>query len=140
MYNNDARLLVISQTVNTQFAKWLRQFSVTHRPVEFWCGHKILYDETSLFVRYFPPYRRTSAISRLFTWIHFAVDVFFKLLRTRRDTPVFATSNPPFLPLVVWLIYKLRGQPYGLLEWDIYPQILQAMSIATTNNIIYKLW
>ena len=49
-------------------------------------------------------------------------------------------SNPPFLPLLAWLLGKAQQRPYALLEWDIYPNILAPMGLAGPGHPLYRLW
>jgi glycosyltransferase involved in cell wall biosynthesis len=62
------------------------------------------------------------------------------LLWYPRKTPIFATTTPPIVVIMLWLIYKLKRHPYIVLEWDIYPQIASVMGMFSSRNPIYRVW
>ena len=53
---------------------------------------------------------------------------------------MLVVTNPPFMPLAAWLLCKVQGRRFGLLEWDIYPQILAATGLVGPGHILYRLW
>ncbi len=55
------------------------------------------------------------------------------------DLIVYSTE-PPFLPFIAWLIYKLTKIPYILIVYDIYPDVLTNIGIINENSIFIKFW
>ena len=70
----------------------------------------------------------------------FTLVAVWRLLRSGRQIPLFVVTNPPLMPLAAWLLCKVQGRRYGLLEWDIYPQILEATGLVGSRHIVYRLW
>ena len=109
-------------------------------PVELISGNAPSEFAPAVIVRRGPAYDRSSLCSRLWTWVRFTCVATWWLLRSDRDISLFVVTNPPLMPLVAWLLHKLQGRQFGLLEWDIYPQILEATGLLGPGHIVYRLW
>lgn len=83
-------------------------------------------------------YKRNNYLQRLVTWHLFGIQAFFYLLF--RKSPVFLTTNPPFLPIICWIYHKLKGQRYHIIYYDLYPNVLERMGYISAANPIYKFW
>lgn len=70
-----------------------------------------------------PQVRQSSLPRRLFNWGVFTAWMFVTLLvsRSDRDREVVFVSNPPFLPVAMWLVCRLRGWDYTYIVYDLYP-------------------
>ncbi|MCC6612260.1 MAG: glycosyltransferase family 4 protein [Anaerolineae bacterium] len=134
------RIIFINQSIAPHIERWLRHFAAQYGPVEVWSGNAPPDMGVMITVKAAPAYDRTTALSRLRTWLHFALVVFWRLLLGSSRTPLFMTTNPPFVPLAVWLAHHLRGQRYGIYEFDIYPQIADVMGMIHQGNPFYSLW
>jgi len=134
------RIVIINQTLAPHIERWLCQFAAQHGPVELWSGNAPFDMGDMITVKAAPTYDRTTALSRLRTWLHFTLVVFGRLLRSSSKTPLFVTTNPPFVPLAVWLAHRLRGQRYGIYEFDIYPHIADVMGMIHKDNPFYRVW
>ncbi|MDA2910957.1 glycosyltransferase family 4 protein [Nitrospiraceae bacterium AH_259_D15_M11_P09] len=53
---------------------------------------------------------------------------------------LFIVSNPPFLPLVGYLLRVFCGTPYVILVYDIYPDILIRSGRLTNGCLIARIW
>jgi glycosyltransferase involved in cell wall biosynthesis len=135
-----ARLIVINQTTSSFFDEWLHQFAKSHGPVELWTGTPPSNSSNGMIVRRLPAYDRSSTRTRLVSWLRFTLIVSWLLLTTARRTPVYAVTNPPFMPLILVLHHRLFGRAYALLEYDIYPQIMKAMGIIGEKSLVYRFW
>jgi glycosyltransferase involved in cell wall biosynthesis len=133
-------LLIVNQTVNPAFCGWLETLAQDHGPVKLLCGNAPVELPANVIVCRGPAYDRSSMGSRMRTWGQFTLAALWRLLRTDRRIPVFVVTNPPLMPLVAWVLHKLQGRRFGLLEWDIYPQVLEAAGIVGSRNILYRLW
>lgn len=136
------KLLFTNQVVAPHIKRWVEDYARHHGTIEVWTGNSTAFDVPldKLQVIQFPDYSRASIKSRLRTWLHYSFSMFFRLWRTPRQTPVLVTTNPPTAPLVMWLVSKMRRQPYVLYEFDIYPHIGITMSVFSEKNLIYRLW
>jgi glycosyltransferase involved in cell wall biosynthesis len=130
----------VNQTVNPAFNEWLETFAQDNGPVELLSGNAPAELAPDLIVHRGPAYDRSSVGSRLWTWGRFTVTAIWRLLRSNREIPVFVVTNPPLMPLAVWLLHRVQGRRFGLLEWDIYPQILEATGLVGSRHILYRLW
>ena len=73
--------------------------------------------------------------------ILFCLRIFLRLLRyARRGDLLLYTSEPPYLPLVGWLLYKLTRTPYLLLVYDIYPDVLTELGVLPDSHWLMRLW
>ena len=78
-------------------------------------------------------YDRKNIFSRIYTWTIFSIQLFFHLIvNSSKYEKVIAVSNPPFVPMIVYL----TRCKYSLILYDLYPQILKQLK---TNNIVLKI-
>jgi glycosyltransferase involved in cell wall biosynthesis len=136
----DISLIIINQTITQPFYDWVINFAEIYGPVMLWTGNPPEVSNEQILIRTLPAYNRSTSISRLVTWIYSSLVVALQLLFVAQDIPVYAVSNPPFLPLILGLLHKIRPRRYALLEYDIYPQIIVAMGLIRETNIIYRFW
>lgn len=134
------RLIVLNQSVGPAFLDWLASLAAANGPIELWSGNAPDTVGAGVIVRRFAAYDNSSAASRLVTWSRFTLQAARRLLRTGGQTPLFVVTNPPLMPLAARWLHRLQGRRYGLLEWDIYPQILDPMGLAGPNHLLYRLW
>lgn len=87
-----------------------------------------------------PQYRRGSYINRLFDWFKYFWFVFWDVLKKPNSTLLFIASNPPLTPLVGYLLKKLRGQPYVVLIYDIYPDLAICLGRMSEKGILTRIW
>jgi hypothetical protein len=78
--------------------------------------------------------------SRIFSWLHFAVYIFIKLLIGQKAPHLFIVSNPPITPWIGYLTKRLWKQRYFLLIYDLYPDMLVRFSGVSENSWIVQLW
>ncbi len=134
------RLIVLNQTVGPPFLDWLLRLAAEHGPIELWSGNAPETVGDGITVRRFAAYDNRTAASRLLTWSRFTLAATWQLLRQGGQVPLFVVTNPPLMPLAARWLFTLQKRRYGLLEWDIYPQILPAMGLAQPGNPLYRLW
>ena len=86
-----------------------------------------------------PGYDRRSNLRRLLSWIRY----FFATLKLvhgqERTALLFIVSNPPFLGLIGYWYKRLRKQPYVVLVYDVYPDILIALG-KMKAGITARMW
>ena len=134
------RLIVLNQTSNPAFDDWLQALSAEVGTVELWTGNRPPTADGPVIVRRGPAYNRASAASRLRAWLAFTLWTAWRLLWRREAAALIVVTNPPFTPLAAWLLSRLRQYPYALLEWDIYPDILQPMGLLKESHPLYRFW
>ena len=133
-------IVIVNQTVNPAFCAWVETLAQGGVPVALLSGNAPATLDPAVIVFRGPAYDRSSVRSRLWTWGWFTVVATWRLLRTGRRVPAFVVTNPPFMPLAAWLLHVFQGRRFGLLEWDIYPQVLEAMGLAGSGQILARWW
>ncbi len=86
------------------------------------------------------PYRRASAVQRLFTWSAFTANSLLRIVWKKRPYEVFAVTNPPFNVFSALLLYKTLGIQYHLLLFDIYPDAAVQYGFFRAGGMIDRLW
>ena len=89
-----------------------------------------------------PQVRQSSLSRRLFNWAVFTVWMFFTMLfsRTDKEREVIFVSNPPFLPVAMWLACRLRGWNYTYIVYDLYPDQPAELDYIEENGFIDRVW
>lgn len=80
-------------------------------------------------------YNRKSNIRRAFTWILATIQIFFRLMFIYRKHEILYVTNPP----MSYLSSLIVRNPFSIIVYDTYPDVLKNLGIKETN-IIYKLW
>lgn len=88
-----------------------------------------------------PQVRQTSLARRLFNWLVFTVWMALALA-TQRDShrELVFVSNPPFLPLAMWAVCRLKGWEYTYIVYDLYPDVAVASGHLREGGLIYRAW
>jgi glycosyltransferase involved in cell wall biosynthesis len=89
-----------------------------------------------------PQVRQSSLPRRLFNWIGFTLSVALMLLLDGKgaNRQVIFVSNPPFLPLVTWLVCRLRGWPYTYIVYDVYPDMAIEPGHLDRDGLVATAW
>jgi glycosyltransferase involved in cell wall biosynthesis len=87
-----------------------------------------------------PSYERRDTRRRLATWGAFVAAAGVRLARLPGRPFVLVMTNPPLLPHLAWALGRLRGLPYGLLVWDIYPEHLVEMGWVGPRHPVVAAW
>lgn len=85
-------------------------------------------------------YRRANLLQRLWTWSWFTLTTFLELLLKRKPYEVFAVTNPPFNVFTALFLKKLRGVPYHLLVYDVYPDAAIQYSSLSKGGWVTRVW
>lgn len=81
-------------------------------------------------------------VQRVINWVTFCVPLFFRLFfasSTSRSVNLIV-STPPVLPVVGWLLNRLRGQPYVVIEYDVYPDVAVRLGLVSKDSLLVRLW
>lgn len=85
-------------------------------------------------------FNKNMMIGRLCNFLSYFISVSFKLLFSKNKYLLLIVSNPPFLPLLGFLLKKIKNQRYIYLVHDIYPDIAIRLGYLKKNSIIVKIW
>lgn len=88
-----------------------------------------------------PQVRQTSLARRLFNWLVFTVWMALALATQRNShRELVFVSNPPFLPLAMWAVCRLKGWEYTYIVYDLYPDVAVASGHLREGGLIYRAW
>lgn len=87
-----------------------------------------------------PEYHRGNYYFRLLDWFKYFWFVFWGVLKQPSSALIFIVSNPPFLPLIGYLMKKLREQPYVVLIYDIYPDLAIYLGKMSSRGLLARMW
>ncbi len=63
-----------------------------------------------------------------------------RLMRTGGRGTLLIVTNPPVLPLIGWILRKVRGQKYVCLVHDVYPDIAVRLGYLRPDGWAVRLW
>ncbi|MFC6733943.1 glycosyltransferase family 4 protein [Haladaptatus sp. DYSN1] len=89
-----------------------------------------------------PQVRQSSFLRRAFNWVVFTVWMFFQLLvlRPKQNQELVFVSNPPFLPIAMWFVCKLRGWEYTYIVYDLYPDFTIETGYFKEGGLVDTVW
>jgi glycosyltransferase involved in cell wall biosynthesis len=64
----------------------------------------------------------------------------FMLKQVKHQDTLLLTSAPPFLPILGWFGNLLFGIPYVCLIYDLYPEVVVNLDVASQTNLLVKFW
>jgi glycosyltransferase involved in cell wall biosynthesis len=87
--------------------------------------------------RFWPQRIRGRAINGIL----FCARIAIRLLRSaRRGDLILYTTEPPYLPLLGWLLHRLTRTPYLVLLYDLYPDVLVELRVLQADHGLVRLW
>lgn len=87
--------------------------------------------------RFWPQRIRGRAINGIL----FCLRITVRLLRySRRGDLILYTTEPPYLPLLGWLLHRLTRTPYLVLIYDLYPDVLVELGVLPASHRLVRLW
>jgi glycosyltransferase involved in cell wall biosynthesis len=87
--------------------------------------------------RFWPQRIRGRAINGIL----YCLRITLRLLRySRRGDLILYTTEPPYLPLLGWLLHRLTRTPYLVLLYDLYPDVLVELGVLPPGHPLVRLW
>ncbi|MFQ6537977.1 MULTISPECIES: glycosyltransferase family 4 protein [Aphanothece] len=87
--------------------------------------------------RFWPRRIRGRAVNGLF----FCLRIAARLMRySWRGDLLCYTTEPPYLPIVGWLVHRLTATPYLLIIYDLYPEVLVELKVLPADHWLCRLW
>lgn len=83
---------------------------------------------------------RERLAGRLANELTFCVSAFVVSLRGPRPDVILTLSSPPFLPLFVTLLSRLRRVPFVYVMYDVFPDIAVQMGLLDRGAAIVRVW
>ena len=81
-------------------------------------------------------YDKRSSVRRVLTWCVATVQIWWKVFWKYRDDELFIVSNPPMAPLLPLILRN----PFSVLIYDIYPDVLVNQQVIKTTNLLARWW
>lgn len=134
------RWAVLNQSQSPAHQRMLERLSSSLGRCVLYTGAPYLADAPSLKVVKGPAYERGSPARRVLSWLHFLAWSTWRAARLPKNTFLLAVTNPPLLPHLAWLLKRARGISYGVLVWDIYPDLLVASGFLGRNHFVVRAW
>jgi glycosyltransferase involved in cell wall biosynthesis len=64
-----------------------------------------------------------------------------KLLHpARRGDLLLVTTEPPYLPVLAYVLHLLLGQPYLCVVYDLYPEVAVTLGVVSARHPVARLW
>ena len=87
--------------------------------------------------RFWPQRVRGRAVNGIL----YCLRISLRLLRySRRGDLILYTTEPPYLPLLGWLLHRLTRTPYMALLYDLYPDVLVELGVLPASHGLVRLW
>jgi glycosyltransferase involved in cell wall biosynthesis len=83
---------------------------------------------------------KNSKKGQIFNSISFFIRSFFHILLSKSKAPLLIVSNPPFLPFMGYLIYRLRGIRYIILIHDVFPEKAIKLKYISEKGLVARFW
>lgn len=89
-----------------------------------------------------PQVRQSSFPRRGFNWATFTIWMFFRLLLSWPDKnrELIFVSNPPFLPIAMWFVCKVRRWEYTYIVHDLYPDFAIETGYFAEKGVVDTIW
>ena len=87
-----------------------------------------------------PIYNRSSKVNRVVSWLRYITSISRFIIFSKKGDVILLVSNPPIVGPWVWLLTRIKPIPYGVLIYDIYPEVLIRLGILKETNIVAKIW
>ena len=83
---------------------------------------------------------KKSLLTRALVYSSFLAHTGRHLLRMEQGTIVVGGTDPPFLPIALWLVSRIRRFDYQLILLDLYPEGLVQLGTLKTSSLVTRLW
>jgi glycosyltransferase involved in cell wall biosynthesis len=137
---NVYRWIVANQSESPAFERLIERLSKTLGPCLVLTGMPHSGGSETMRLLRAPAYDRRGFGRRALSWAKFSIYALARLSCVTGRPFLLAVTNPPSMPLVALLLRVLRGIPYGLLVWDIYPDHIVTMGWLSAGNPLVSAW
>ncbi|WP_195947753.1 glycosyltransferase family 4 protein [Paraclostridium bifermentans] len=87
---------------------------------------------------YSTEFNRNNFIGRIINYITFLISTFVSVILKKDYDCILMVSNPPILPIIGYLVNKIRQKPYIYLVHDVYPDIAVKVGAIKEQGIMFK--
>lgn len=83
---------------------------------------------------------KTNFVGKLFNLTTFFASASFTVLFKYRQAHLLLLTNPPYLPLLGWLCWLIRRQPFGVVMFDIMPEQAESLGFIRPDGFVARTW
>ena len=140
------RFLLFNQATGVLFRQLAEDVSAAlPQPSVLYTGnaHEVLEElpqHSRLVVVKAPYYDRSSKLWKAVSWLRYTLGASIRIATARKTDFLLIVSNPPLLALWLWAITWFRDLRYGMLVYDIYPDVVVQAGILKPSNPVVRLW
>lgn len=132
--------IVLNQSESPDFQTMLEALSSHLGPGLVYTGTPFRAKTSAFKVEKGPTYDRRATWQRALSWARYTIGGLSRVLHMRGRPFLLAVTNPPTMPHVAWFLHKVRGIPYALLIWDIYPHLMVSAGFLTQGGWVARVW
>lgn len=137
----EPRWVVACQSLSQSFVALVENLAESFGPCVIMTGAEVETARPELIaIRRMPKYDRRGTAHRIASWVRYLYSVTKVLAGMHRDIFVLTVTNPPIMPHVALALHGFRGNRYGIIFWDIYPDHLIQSGILSRGNPVCRLW
>lgn len=85
-------------------------------------------------------YDRRNNFLRFYSWCLFSFQVILKFRKLSQKGLLIVSSNPPFLPILTWLLSCFFKTKYLVALYDVYPDALEILGFIKNKGLCSSLW
>lgn len=84
--------------------------------------------------------KNESIAHRMANELSFFIMATLYLLRRRRSGILLLPTAPPFLPILGWILDRIRGYSYVPIIYDLYPDMAVELGYLGEDGLLYSIW
>lgn len=134
------RVLLLNQSVGPLFLELTVDVARAWGPCLLCTGTPLHVADADLSVRLLPAYDRRRFLTRGLSWFRYLLRACQEIVRYEADALLVVVTNPPLLPALAWLVHLVRRQPYIVLVYDIYPDIIVGLGLLSDRHLVTRAW
>ncbi|MCX6231080.1 MAG: glycosyltransferase family 4 protein [Bacteroidetes bacterium] len=141
--NNNKKYILICQATRYLIVDILNVFAENGSEIELFTGEIRTANiplNSQIKVKKLITYNNKTNLNRLITGLIFTLQCLFLLIfRSKKNEIIFITT-PPFIIFLGVFCKKFFHQPYHLLIWDLYPDVLVNFNVIKKKGLLEKIW
>jgi colanic acid biosynthesis glycosyl transferase WcaI len=85
-------------------------------------------------------FKRQNLVGRLFNELTFCISTFIEILKRSPPDVILVVSSPPFLPLFISFVARLKRIPYLYVMLDVFPDVAVKMGVLEDGSFVVRFW
>ncbi len=136
-----SKLLIINQALNENSINMYKLISKHYGKIQLITGSYNNSDDKLLNIIKAPSHNPANYFSRIESWIQYTLFV-HKWMKSNRNkfNMILVYTNPPIIPIYLYLMFRKKPVIYSVIVWDIYPDIIEKSSMNFMFKPILLFW